>query len=172
MDSSVARHLSLAAASGLLLVVLSACSAGDWGQATAAKSTPSAVSVVASPSSLPSSPAPALVAATSGYGGPHFDTPAAAMAYLTAAYNHYDPAQVHAVTTSQAFSQITAMRSEAVDLQLQSCVASGSGRGDYVCTFRHDYPVSLHKSGHGSSQVLVAPAANPGWYMYTLLDCG
>ena len=94
------------------------------------------------------------------------------MRYLTAAYNRDEPAQLHAVTTPQAFSQITAMRSEAVDLQLQSCTPSGSGRGDYVCTFQHDYPVSLHKVGNGSSRILVAPALNPGWYMYTLLDCG
>jgi hypothetical protein len=94
------------------------------------------------------------------------------MRYLTGAYNRDDGVGLHEVTTPQAFSQLTAMRSEAVDLQLQSCVPSGSGRGDYVCTFRHDYPASLHESGHGSSQILVAPALNPGWYMYTLLDCG
>jgi hypothetical protein len=94
------------------------------------------------------------------------------MGYLTSAYNGNDPAALRAVTTPHAFSQLTAMRSEAVDLQLQSCVPSGSGRGDYVCTFQHDYPASLHKSGQGSSRILVAPAVNPGWYMYTLLDCG
>jgi len=94
------------------------------------------------------------------------------MGYLTSAYNGDDPVALHAVSTPQAFRQLTTMRSEAVNLQLQSCVPSGSGRGDYVCTFRHDYPPTLRESGHGSSRILVAPAVNPGWYMYTLLDCG
>ncbi|HSR83528.1 MAG TPA: hypothetical protein VLM11_05035 [Streptosporangiaceae bacterium] len=173
MDSSVARRLSLVSAAGLLIAMLAACSGADFGHAAAvAKPARRTATAVAPASPAPSAATPVLVAAASGYTGPHFSTPAAAMRYLTGAYNRDNLVQLHAVTTPQAFRQLTAMRSEAVNLELQSCVPSGSGRGDYVCTFRHDYPVSLHKSGHGSARILVAPAVNPGWYMYTLLDCG
>jgi hypothetical protein len=193
MNSSVARHLAQAlAGSGLTVVALSACSGLGFGHTAADHAAaghtvaghtvaghPSAVApdrpaatAAPSASATPAPGAPVLAAATSAYTGPHFGTPQAAMSYLTGAYNGDDPAALHAVTTPQAFRQLTAMRSEAVNLQLQSCVPSGSGRGDYVCTFGHDYPASLHQSGHGSSRILVAPAENPGWYMYTLLECG
>jgi hypothetical protein len=193
MNSSVARHFAQAVAgSGVVVAVLSGCSGSIPGHSVAgeaaarhsvgepavaarripAKPDRSAAGVGAPVSATPTTGAPAGAAAASGYAGPHFSTPQSAMLYLTGAYNQKDAAELHAVTTPQAFRQLVAMQSEAVDLQLQSCVPSGSGRGDYVCTFRHDYPASLHKSGHGSSQILVAPALNPGWYMDTLLDCG
>jgi len=182
MNSSVARHLAqVLAGTGLTVVALSACSGlgsdhtatsqAVAGHPVAAK--PDRQRATAAPSASVTPPGtPVLAAATSGYTGPHFGTPQAAMSYLTSAYNGDNQVALHAVTTPQAFGQLTTMRSEAVNLQLQSCVPSGSGRGDYVCTFQHDYPVSLHQSGHGSSRILVAPAENPGWYMYTLLDCG
>jgi hypothetical protein len=110
-------------------------------------------------------------AAAALYTGPHFRTPQAAMRYLAAAFNRHDAAAMHHVTTPAAYKQLTAMRSEAVNLRLTSCAAD-KGRGDFFCTFRHDYPRNLHMKGHGSSRFLVAPARNPGWYMYTLLMCG
>jgi hypothetical protein len=110
-------------------------------------------------------------AAEARYTGPHFRTPQAAMRYLAAAYNRHDTAAMHAVTTPRAYKSLTQMWSPAVNLRLVSCTAD-PGRGDFVCTFRHDYPRKLHKKGHGASAFLVAPAINPGWYMYTLLDCG
>src|SRR5215472_16754808 len=166
MNSSVARHLAqVLAGTGLTVVALSACS-GLGSDHTATSQAVAGHPVAAKPDRQLATAAP------SGYTGPHFGTPQAAMGYLTSAYNGDNQVALHAVTTPQAFGQLTTMRSEAVNLQLQSCVPSGSGRGDYVCTFQHDYPVSLHQSGHGSSRILVAPAENPGWYMYTLLDCG
>ena len=110
-------------------------------------------------------------AASAATAEPHFRTPQAAMRYLAAAYNHHDAAALHEVTTPRSYRELKAMRSQAVNLRLDSCVRN-KGRGDYTCTFTHGYPASLHKTGHGSSQFLVAPAINPGWYMYALLGCG
>jgi hypothetical protein len=93
------------------------------------------------------------------------------MLYLASAYNAHDATALRAVTTPQSYRELMQMRSEAVDLQLRYCTAD-RGRGDYICYFRHDYPASLHKSGHGASKMLIAPALNPGWYLYGILDCG
>ena len=93
------------------------------------------------------------------------------MTYLVAAFNSDDAAALHAVTTPSAYEELTQMRSEAVNLQLQYCTADAH-RGDYYCYFSHDYPASLHQTGHGASTILVAPAENPGWYMYSLVGCG
>jgi len=62
------------------------------------------------------------------------------------------------------------MRSEAVNLRLRRRVPTS--RGDYTCYFRHDYPASMHKSGHGAAVFTAAPALNPGWYMYMFNACG
>jgi len=93
------------------------------------------------------------------------------MIYLAAAFNEHDATALHAVTTPKSYRELMQMRSEAVGLRLRYC-APDSGHGDYVCYFRHDYPASLHKSGHGGSTMLVAPALNPGWYLYGILECG
>ena len=93
------------------------------------------------------------------------------MTFLAAAFNSNDAAALHAVTTPSSYRQLIQMRSEAVNLQLLSCRPDAS-RGDYFCVFRHDYPASMHESGSGGSQMVVAPADNPGWYMYTLVECG
>ena len=92
------------------------------------------------------------------------------MTYLAAAYNRYDVAALHHVTTPSSFKALMAMRSEAVDLQLKSC--GRTGHGDSYCTFQHRYPKRMHNSGYGASDILVAPAINPGWYMYALEGCG
>jgi hypothetical protein len=93
------------------------------------------------------------------------------MIYLARAYNAHDVTALHAVTTPQSYRELMQMQSEAVKLQLQSCTPD-PGHGDYICYFRHDYPASLHKSGHGASRMLIAPALNPGWYLYGILECG
>ena len=102
------------------------------------------------------------------YSGPHFSTPQAAMRYLAAAYNHHNARQLHYVTTPKSYRELLGMRSGAINLRLRSCTLN-KGRGDYTCNFIYDYP---HHSGHGASQYLVAPARNPGWYMYAVLMCG
>jgi hypothetical protein len=111
-----------------------------------------------------------LPALATAYAGPHFTTPQAAMRYLAAAYNQDDTAALHTVTSREAFANLIAMRSEAVDLRLTYCTPTS--HGDYECHFRHNYPASMHKSGHGTSEFVAAPALNPGWYMYQFLDCG
>jgi len=93
------------------------------------------------------------------------------MIYLARAYNGHDITALRAVTTPQSYRELMQMQSEAVNLQLRYCTPD-PGRGDYTCYFRHDYPASLHMSGHGASQMLIAPALNPGWYLYSILDCG
>ena len=120
---------------------------------------------------VPAVPAAPSAAPVASYQGPHFSSPAAAMTYLAAAFNSGNDAALHTVTTPSAFDQLTQMHSEAVNLQLQNCTVD-AGHGDYLCYFSHDYPASLHQAGHGASTILVAPAKNPGWYMYTLVECG
>jgi hypothetical protein len=93
------------------------------------------------------------------------------MIFLAAAFNDGNDAALHSVTTPSSFSDLTQMRSEAVNLQLQSCTFNAQ-RGDYNCYFSHDYPASLHQSGHGASSMVVAPALNPGWYLFGLTGCG
>jgi len=93
------------------------------------------------------------------------------MIYLASAYNGHDDAALHAVTTPQSYRELMQMRSEAVNLQLRQCTLD-RGRGDYFCDFTHDYPASKHQSGHGASEMLIAPALNPGWYLYGIVDCG
>jgi hypothetical protein len=93
------------------------------------------------------------------------------MIYLASKYNSHDATALRAVTTSQSYRELMQMRSEAVNLELRYCTPD-HGRGDYICYFSHDYPASLHQSGHGASEMLIAPALNPGWYLYGVLDCG
>jgi hypothetical protein len=99
----------------------------------------------------------------------HFTTPQAAMRYLAAAYNRNDVAALKKVTNTSARSALTAMRQEAVNLQLESC--SRRRTGDYTCDFRHDFP-DHKRSRHGHATFLAAPADRPGWYMSVLVDCG
>jgi hypothetical protein len=100
----------------------------------------------------------------------HFDTPQAAMRYMAAAWNRGDLRALHHVTTPSAFRDLMGMHSEAVNLKLQHCNATG--HGDYICHFQHRYPKSFHNNGYGASDMIVAPAINPGWYMYSLVGCG
>jgi hypothetical protein len=44
-------------------------------------------------------------------------------------------------------------------------------RGDFTCYFRHDFPASEHKTGHGQAVFIAAPALNPGWYVYQFQSC-
>jgi len=91
------------------------------------------------------------------------------MTYLAAAYNRADITALHHVTEPRAFSRLMRMRSDAINLRLESCKANP--RGDYTCYFRHDFPAREHKSGHGEAVFISAPALNPGWYMYQFQSC-
>ena len=102
---------------------------------------------------------------------PHFATAAGAMRYLAHAYNLRDTVALHEVTTPGSYRELKLLRSQAVDLRLKSC-SRNPGRGDYTCQLAHDYPASMHQSGHGSATFIVAPALNPGWYLYEVADCG
>ncbi len=93
------------------------------------------------------------------------------MTYMARAWNGHDLRALRAVTTPQSYRELTQMRSDLVNLRLRRCTLN-HGRGDYICSFRHDNPASLHKSGHGTSEMLIAPALNPGWYLYEVVDCG
>jgi hypothetical protein len=99
----------------------------------------------------------------------HFATPEAAMRYLTAAYNRNDLRALKRVTSPPARAALLELRQEATNLQLTGC--SPQPRGDYVCSFRHDFPEHRHRVGHGQATFLAAPADKPGWYMTVLLDC-
>jgi len=126
----------------------------------------------ATPANYPAAPAATSAALpVPGYQGPHFDSPESAMTYLAAAYNSGDAAALHALTTPSSYLQLTQMWSGPVNLQLQYCTPDAS-RGDYYCYFSHDFPASLHKAGQAVATMLVAPALNPGWYLYTIVECG
>jgi hypothetical protein len=100
----------------------------------------------------------------------YFATPQAAMRYLTVAYNHNDLVALRHVTTPVARDDLLAMHRTAVNLQLVGCTAN-SDRGDYTCTFTHDFPPQRHLSGHGHAEFTVAPADKHGWYMTVLENC-
>jgi hypothetical protein len=100
----------------------------------------------------------------------YFSTPNAAMRYLTVAYNHNDLVALRHVTTPEARANLLAMHRTAVNLQLVGCTAN-SDRGDYTCTFTHDFPPQRHLTGHGHAEFTVAPADRHGWYMTVLEDC-
>jgi hypothetical protein len=100
----------------------------------------------------------------------YFATPQAAMRYLTGAYNRNDLGALGHVTTPVARVNLVAMRRTAVNLRLVGCEAQ-PGRGDYLCSFTHDYPAAMHLSGHGSAHFIAAPADRHGWYMTVLRDC-
>jgi hypothetical protein len=100
----------------------------------------------------------------------HFSTPQAAMRYLTAAYNRNDLVALGHVTTPIARVNLVAMHRTAVNLQLVGC-SLNAARGDYLCTFRHDYPAAMHLTSQGHAHFTAAPADKFGWYMTVLNDC-
>jgi hypothetical protein len=185
------HRLSFVAAAGLALVLAAGCGGRDTSLTTSAPTgvdPPVATAAVPAPATTPattattpvrgsstSAPASSRPAATTSPAPPpvpraHFATPQAAMRYLAVAYNHHDLAALRKVTNASARTALVAMYQEAVNLQLDGCSRRDSG--DYVCTFRHDYPQLLHRSGHGQATFLAAPADKPGWYMTVLIDCG
>jgi hypothetical protein len=100
----------------------------------------------------------------------HFDTPEAAMTYLASAWNRNDLAALCQVTNPNARFLLNDMHNEAVNLRLKKCDKVDVGH--YSCTFRHDYPAHMHKTGTGSTWLDVAPADDPGWYMTVFEGCG
>ncbi len=100
----------------------------------------------------------------------YFATPQAAMRYLTAAYNRNDLVALGHVTTPIARVNLVAMRRTAVNLRLVGCTANAA-RGDFLCSFTHDYPAALHLAGSGHAHFTAAPADKFGWYMTILNDC-
>jgi hypothetical protein len=190
---SALRHLiPLAGAAGLMILV-SACASGSPHPANAtgaqpqhttkaaAAASPRAAATAASPPAPTASPPTTSSPGTTGstgttsstppaYTGPDFTTAQAAMAYLAAAYNSDDTTAMHAVTTSQAFTALLAMHSSDVNLQVGSCTARA--QGDYICSFRYTYAyttASGQNSQTRSAMAIVAPALNPGWYMYNFI---
>jgi hypothetical protein len=132
--------------------------------------TPDSAPASAAPDRTPTpTPPPSHSAAAPGYTGPHFATPQAAMTYLAAAYNADDTTALHHVTEPRAFQRLMSMRGDALNLRLKYC--THNPRGDYTCYFRHDFPASEHKTGHGEAIFIAAPALNPGWYMYQFQSC-
>lgn len=100
----------------------------------------------------------------------HFDTPEAAMTYLAAAWNRNDLAELCQVTNPNARFLLNNMHREAVNLRLKSCDKVEVGH--YSCTFIHDYPARMNKTGTGRTWLDVGAADNPGWYMTVYEGCG
>ena len=105
-------------------------------------------------------------------GGPnvHFDTPEAAMTYLASAWNRNDLAELCQVTNPNARFLLQGMHQEAVNLRLVKCEKVEVGA--YQCTFKHDYPKSMHRKGTGRTWLSAAAADNPGYYMTVFEGCG
>jgi hypothetical protein len=159
--------LCAAGAVGILLV-LAGCGGSGAAKHTALGN-PDRVFVTTSPTpDLSPTPVPTP---TPTYAGPHFDSPEAAMRYLTAAWNRHDIAAMKPVTTPDGRGELIDMYDEAVNLRLDYCQAR-SGQGDYDCHFTHDYPATMHKTGVGHAEFLAGPARNPGWYMTLFVGCG
>jgi len=90
---------------------------------------------------------------------------------MATAYDNDDTADLHAVTNSQAFTDLLSMRSSDIDLQLESCTARATG--DYVCSLRYDYVRGPQDTESRVAMIIAAPALNPGWYMYKFISgCG
>jgi hypothetical protein len=118
----------------------------------------------------PPAPAPKPKPASPAIPRLYFDTPQAAMRYLAAAYNRNDLVALGHVTTPVARVNLVAMRRTAVNLRLVDCTLN-AGRGDYLCSFTHEYPPKLHQTGVGHAHFTAAPADKHGWYMTVLNDC-
>jgi hypothetical protein len=173
------RRLAMLAAAAFAAALLAGCASHVPPEHVAAISRPPAsaqqlATATHLPAAAPASPAPTPAPASPsvaapGYTGPHFDTPQAAMTYLADAYNAGDLTALHHVTEPRAFGRLMTMRSDALNLKLKYCTPNP--RGDYTCYFRHDFPASEHKAGHGQAVFIAAPALNPGWYMYQFQSC-
>ncbi len=137
--------------------------------ATPVATTPPTPTFTTPPTTSPA-PAPRPTPTTSSGPKLYFATPQAAMRYLTAAYNRNDLVALGHVTTPVARVNLVAMSRTAVNLLLVGCEAQ-PGRGDYLCSFTHDYPAAMHLSGHGNAHFIAAPADRHGWYMTVLRDC-
>jgi hypothetical protein len=116
----------------------------------------------------------AAVASAGALGAPaanaasvHFTTPLEATRYFAAAVNSADNSALHQVTAPASFKAVMGMRSAVRDVQAQSCTATG--RGDYNCILNYQY---RHQQGTGSWDVIVAPADDPGWYVYQYVAGG
>ena len=92
------------------------------------------------------------------------------MTFLAAAWNRNDLAALCKVTNPNARFLLNDMHKEAVNLRLVKC--EDYSVGEYLCTFRHDYPKSMHKKGTGRTWLDVGAADNPGYYMTIFAGCG
>ena len=99
----------------------------------------------------------------------HFTTPLEATRYFAAAVNSGDNSALHQVTTPASFKAVMGMRSAVRDMRAQSCTATG--HGDYDCVLNYQF---RHQQGTSSWTVIVAPADDPGWYVYQYVvgGCG
>jgi hypothetical protein len=179
LDGPALRRLAAAAVLAFTLALGTACTSTATSAHVAVATSPQSPAAAQrpvtdtshaakKPAAAPAPTAPRQAPA-SGYAGPHFDTPQAAMTYLAAAYNSDDITGLHYVTEPRAFCRLMRMRSDAVNLRLKYC--SPNPGGDYTCYFRHDFPASEHRPGHGEAVFISAPALNPGWYMYQFQSC-
>lgn len=131
----------------------------------------SSTPVATEPSPSPSHVPRPTVSPTPPATGPHFETPDAAMTYLANAWNAGNLTNLKHVTDPSARELLLNMHREATNLRLDTCVKQE--RGDYECTFSHDFPTGYtHKSAVGHAGFLVGPALRPGWYMTVYEYCG
>jgi hypothetical protein len=155
-----------------LLALATAC--GAPGSSTSATATSAATAATPVPTATALPPVPTSTP-TPPTGGPHFDTPEAAMTYLADAWNRNDIVSLKHVTDPAARRQLVDMYSEARDLKLDHCTFTKS-RGDYECFFLHgfpkDYKPEVPGATVGTAEFTVGPADKPGWYMTFFVDCG
>ena len=149
------------------VLLLAGCGSASGGPGTAGVGGPATATTTAA--AVPSAPPSTKPAASKP---PHFDTPEAAMRYLTSAWNRNDIVELKHVTDPSARVQLNAMHSEATNLKLTSCTKRP--QGDYDCIFSHDFPAGYQhpKKSVGEAEFIVGPADTPGWYMTVFQHCG
>ncbi len=111
-------------------------------------------------------------------GTPHFDSPAAAMTYLAAAWNSNNVEDVDWVTDPSGRQELDSMASLMVNLKFKNCTLNPTN--DYTCYFTHDItpttsPTTYPNPGGyppGEAVFTVGPADAPGWYLTDVIHCG
>ncbi|MCU1601015.1 MAG: hypothetical protein JWO22_1724 [Frankiales bacterium] len=158
----------------LLLALTAACGGASSTPHAVLGSAPSSAPAVVQPVSRPAvtaKPSPSLAPR------PHFRTPQAAMRFMARAWNDGNAEHLKWVTEPNVRNDLQLMHREAMNLRLKSCEKDDSYvRGDYLCTFVHDYPVGYQgyrgPGGVGSATFVAGPVSRTGWYMTEYITCG
>ena len=96
------------------------------------------------------------------------------MRFMAQAWNDGDLTRLKWVTEPGVRVSLDKMHQEAMNLRLKGCEKDDSyAKGDYLCTFTHDYPIGYKDRGkHGTAVFIAGPVKRTGWYMTEYIACG